>query len=87
MDDLVLSGLAMYRATQNHTYLNDALQIYKAAPGLNNHSEPLDWDNKVYCCLSFLYCNNHPRVNTKIFHLMTIILVGCIVCPVCRTHV
>jgi hypothetical protein len=49
MDDLVLSGLALYRATQNQTYLDQSLAIYKSTAGLNYHTEPLDWDNKVKC--------------------------------------
>jgi endoglucanase len=47
MDDLILSGIALYRATQNQTYLNQALELYRSTAGNNNHTEPLDWDNKV----------------------------------------
>lgn len=47
MDDLVLSGIALYRATQNQIYLDQSLEIYVELDGNNDHTEPLDWDNKV----------------------------------------
>ncbi|KAI8095551.1 Six-hairpin glycosidase-like protein [Thamnidium elegans] len=46
MDDLILSGVAMYRATRNITYLDQSLELYKATAGISSHSEPLGWDNK-----------------------------------------
>lgn len=48
LDDLILSGLALYRATQNEIYLNQSLEIYKTTVGISSHIEPLDWDNKVF---------------------------------------
>ncbi|GAA5802760.1 hypothetical protein HPULCUR_008235 [Helicostylum pulchrum] len=46
MDDLILSGVAMYKATQNKAYLDQSLKLYKSTAGISSHSEPLGWDNK-----------------------------------------
>lgn len=47
MDDLILSGVAMYKATRDKSYLDQSLKLYKSTAGISGHSEPLGWDNKV----------------------------------------
>ncbi|KAI8967592.1 Six-hairpin glycosidase-like protein [Mycotypha africana] len=45
-DELLLASLSMYRATGNSTYLEHLFQMFSEVEGLDNHTEPLDWDNK-----------------------------------------
>ncbi|KAL9557059.1 hypothetical protein MBANPS3_001585 [Mucor bainieri] len=46
VDELLLAGVVLYRATQQQSYLDDTIEMYRETRGLNNHTEPLDWDNK-----------------------------------------
>ncbi|GAN09646.1 glycoside hydrolase family 9 protein [Mucor ambiguus] len=46
MDELLLAGVVLYRATKQQFYLDDTIEMYRETRGLNNHTEPLDWDNK-----------------------------------------
>lgn len=47
LDDLILSSIALYKSTNNQSYLDDALGLYQLSDWRTNHTEPLDWDNKV----------------------------------------
>lgn len=46
MDELLLAGVVLYKATKQQSYLDDTIEMYRETKGLNNHTEPLDWDNK-----------------------------------------
>ncbi|KAI7896105.1 Six-hairpin glycosidase-like protein [Mucor mucedo] len=64
LDDLLLSGLALYRATEDETYLQQSLEIYKSSPGASSHIEPLDWDNKwgaLYVLFAELMLNSSDQ--------------------------
>ncbi|KAG1646358.1 hypothetical protein G6F44_000919 [Rhizopus delemar] len=55
LDDLILSSIALYKSTNNQSYLDDALGLYQLSDWRTNHTEPLDWDNKygaVYVLLA-----------------------------------
>lgn len=49
VDELLLAGVVLYKATRQQSYLDDTIEMYRETRGLNNHTEPLDWDNKVSC--------------------------------------
>ncbi|OAC99356.1 glycoside hydrolase family 9 protein [Mucor lusitanicus CBS 277.49] len=46
VDELLLAGVVLYKATKQQSYLDDTIEMYRETKGLNNHTEPLDWDNK-----------------------------------------
>ncbi|CAO3653110.1 unnamed protein product [Mucor fragilis] len=46
VDELLLAGVVLYKATRQQSYLDDTIEMYRETRGLNNHTEPLDWDNK-----------------------------------------
>ncbi|KAI8983541.1 Six-hairpin glycosidase-like protein [Pilobolus umbonatus] len=67
-DDLILSGIAMYRATNDSIYLRQSLNIYKETYAFNNHSEPLGWDNKhgaVFTLLAGLMMKHEDQEEFK----------------------
>lgn len=49
MDEILLASIVLYKATKQQSYLDDTIEMYRETSGLNNHTEPLDWDNKVCC--------------------------------------
>lgn len=48
MDELLLAGIVLYKATKQQSYLDETLEMYRETKELNSHTEPLDWDNKVF---------------------------------------
>ncbi|KAL9558028.1 hypothetical protein PS6_001498 [Mucor atramentarius] len=46
MDEILLASIVLYKATKQQSYLDDTIEMYRETSGLNNHTEPLDWDNK-----------------------------------------
>ncbi|KAI8639883.1 Six-hairpin glycosidase-like protein [Parasitella parasitica] len=46
VDELLLAGIVLYKATKQKSYLDETMDMYRETKGLNNHTEPLDWDNK-----------------------------------------
>lgn len=59
MDDLILSSIALYESTKDKKYLEDALGFYQSNDWRTNHTEPLNWDNKV----NILFYVKSPFIN------------------------